>query len=67
MYLNFLYVGALGVLILLFLDSIREMNKFGKVAGEKFVQHEQELDRHMKMFRSQRNFYIVGFALFLFV
>ena len=48
-------------------DSIREMNKFGKVAGEKFIQHEQELDRHMKMFRSQRNFYIVGFALFLFV
>ena len=30
-------------------------------------QHEAKLDRMMKEFRAQRNIYISGFALFLFL
>ena len=50
-------------------DSVREMYKFreGSTGSLMPEQHEQELNRHMKGFRAQRNFYIAGFALFLFV
>ena len=45
------------------------MYKFRDGSKSSFVpeQHEQELNRHMKEFRAQRNFYIAGFTLFLFV
>lgn len=50
-------------------DSVREMYKFREGSTSSFVQeqHDQELSRHMKGFRAQRNFYIAGFTLFLFV
>ena len=60
---------AVAILMLAFLDSIREMQKFAardqmmKESGMKSLQ--MEMQQQMKLFRSQRNFYIVGFSLFL--
>jgi len=58
-----------GILVLCFLDSMREMAKyssredFAKEHGMRTLQ--MQMQQQMKMFRAQRNFYIVGFALFL--
>ena len=51
-------------------DAIRDVRRFSEA-------HEDEIDLrnnpgaeallHMKLFRAQRNFYIAGFALFLFL
>lgn len=51
------------------LDSMREMSKYaGELntdqMGSRHV--DAELQHSMKLFRAQRNFYIAGFALFLF-
>lgn len=66
---NLYFSGFLIILILLFLDSIREMRKhsFGR---EHEIEHghlDSELQHSMKLFRAQRNFYIAGFALFLYL
>lgn len=51
-------------------DSMREMMKY---SGELNTDHmgsrhvDAELQHSMKLFRAQRNFYIAGFALFLFL
>lgn len=51
-------------------DSMREMTKY---AGDLNTDHsgsrhvDAELQHSMKLFRAQRNFYIAGFALFLFL
>jgi B-cell receptor-associated protein 31 len=67
------YFGViLLLLVLFFVDAYREMNRFSEEKVE--VKNEQKHDfRHyeaedkvsMKLFRSQRNFYISGFSLFL--
>ncbi|BES87680.1 unnamed protein product [Nesidiocoris tenuis] len=61
------YFGFLFVILALFLlDAIREMRKYGsKEAHDPHHHLESELQISMKLFRSQRNFYISGFALFL--
>ncbi|CAF1065440.1 unnamed protein product [Didymodactylos carnosus] len=59
-YFNFIIC----VFTLLFLDSIRELNKYSKFTPDISTPH-VEAQTHMKQFRSQRNFYIAGFALFL--
>ncbi|CAH1266435.1 BCAP29 [Branchiostoma lanceolatum] len=53
-------------------NAIREMFKYGsapKVQGghDATLYPQAEINLHMKLFRAQRNFYIAGFALFLFV
>jgi len=57
------------ILILFFLDAIREMNKYGDEQHTQDHSHGTHLDAqmqmHMRLFRAQRNFYISGFALFL--
>merc|ERR1719228_2285090 len=58
-----------GILVLCFLDSIREMHKYSSREGDA-KEHgmrtlQLEMQQQMRMFRAQRNFYIVGFALFL--
>ena len=56
------------ILVLLFVDSIREMRKYSVGREEHGVDHghlDAELQYSMKLFRAQRNFYIAGFALFL--
>jgi len=65
---NLYFTGFLIILILLFLDSIREMRKHSFESREHEGGHshlDNELQHSMKLFRAQRNFYIAGFALFL--
>lgn len=64
---NLYFTGFLLILILLFLDSIREMRRysFGREHDEQHGHLNAELAHSMKLFRAQRNFYIAGFALFL--
>lgn len=64
----------LAVLGLCFLDAIREMRKYSgdlKDHSHGSSDHAQHLDvemqQHMRLFRAQRNFYISGFSLFLWV
>ncbi|KAG8175863.1 hypothetical protein JTE90_003086 [Oedothorax gibbosus] len=52
----------LAVLILFWIDSIREMIKYSNDPRHQF---DIELQTHVKLYRSQRNYYIVGFAIFL--
>ncbi|GFS40892.1 b-cell receptor-associated protein 29 [Nephila pilipes] len=59
---NAYFMIFLIVLLLFFLDSIREMIKY---SGKHSHDYEAELQMQMKLFRSQRNYYIVGFAIFL--
>lgn len=59
---NAYFMIFLIVLVLFFLDSVREMIKY---SGKHSHDYEAELQMQMKLFRSQRNYYIVGFAIFL--
>lgn len=51
----------------MYLDSIREMNKFGGIERDYDARAnlETKLDHNLKRFRAQRNFYISGMTLFL--
>ena len=49
------------------LDSIRELRKYAGVEVKDLSTPQAEAHAHMKQFRSQRNFYIAGFALFLWL
>jgi len=69
--LIYYFYVLVAILILFFLDAIREMQKYGSEE-----QHQQQvgsthldaqMQMHMRLFRAQRNFYIAGFALFLFL
>jgi len=58
------------ILILFFLDAIREMRKYSDEQFEESHSHgashlDIQMQTHMRLFRAQRNFYISGFALFL--
>ncbi|KAG5830386.1 B-cell receptor-associated protein 29-like [Anguilla anguilla] len=57
------------VLIVLFLDAVREVRKYsGAQAGKDSKLHPNMFDHlHMKLFRAQRNLYISGFSLFLWL
>jgi len=62
----------LGALALFFLDSIREMRKYSMELGEQQkgghgYHLDAEMQAHMRLFRAQRNFYIAGFSLFLWI
>lgn len=62
----------LGALSLFFLDAIREMRKYSMELGEQQkgghgYHLDAEMQAHMRLFRAQRNFYIAGFSLFLWV
>ncbi|KAL6738035.1 hypothetical protein Aduo_011629 [Ancylostoma duodenale] len=64
------YAGAF-VLFILFADAVREVNKYShvEITMESSVRHAADADAviHMRLFRAQRNFYISGFALLLFL
>ncbi|CAF1525997.1 unnamed protein product [Adineta ricciae] len=60
-YFNFIIC----IFTLLFLDSIRELRKYSGFEVKDLSLPHAEAHAHMKQFRSQRNFYIAGFALFL--
>lgn len=60
-YFNFIIC----IFALLFVDSIRELRKYSGIEMKNLTTPQAEAQAHMKQFRSQRNFYIAGFALFL--
>jgi len=67
--LIYYFYVLVAILILFFLDAIREMQKYGaediqqKTVGGSHL--DAQMQMHMRLFRAQRNFYIAGFALFL--
>ena len=58
---NLYFTGFLLVLIMLWVDSIREMRKYSVGREDHEIEH-GHLDAELQ---AQRNFYIAGFALFL--
>ncbi|XP_072181865.1 B-cell receptor-associated protein 31-like [Diadema setosum] len=56
------------VLTLLLIDAVREVRKYTEAKEEVDVAiPNAEAILNMKLFRAQRNFYVAGFALFLFI
>ncbi|KAL4227039.1 b-cell receptor-associated protein [Mactra antiquata] len=66
-YSNIYFNVFIAILLLLFLDAIREVRKYAGPTSEVDLKHnpESEVVAHMRLFRAQRNLYIAGFALFL--
>uniref|UniRef100_A0AAY4D268 tRNA-dihydrouridine(20a/20b) synthase [NAD(P)+]-like n=1 Tax=Denticeps clupeoides TaxID=299321 RepID=A0AAY4D268_9TELE len=68
-YWNKGFLTMIVVLIILFLDAVREVRKYS--AGEQNKEaklYPNMMDHlHMKLFRAQRNIYISGFSLFLWL
>ncbi|GAU93386.1 hypothetical protein RvY_05337 [Ramazzottius varieornatus] len=67
-YIQHILVGVMGLLLL---DAVRDVSRYTKsfvdmsdVGGAQAPAAEVQF--HMKLFRAQRNFYIAGFALFMF-
>eukprot|EP00092_Neocalanus_flemingeri_P057289 GFUD01068050.1.p1 GENE.GFUD01068050.1~~GFUD01068050.1.p1 ORF type:complete len:228 (+),score=102.02 GFUD01068050.1:48-731(+) len=70
--MSYYFYVLVAILILFFLESIREMQKYSsEEQQQKTADHPSHLDAqmqlNMRLFRAQRNFYIAGFALFLFL
>lgn len=63
------YFGCILVILsLFFLDAIREMRKYASPEVKEAHGHlDAEMQNNMKLFRAQRNFYISGFSLFLWL
>lgn len=56
------------ILVLLFLDSVREVSKYTDAKDDLDIAiPNAEAIINMKLFRAQRNFYVAGFAFFLFI
>ncbi|NXI52913.1 BAP29 protein, partial [Chloroceryle aenea] len=67
---NKLFLTIIVLLIVLFLDAIREVRKYSAVhVNERAVNVNTNAFDHiqMKLFRSQRNLYLSGFSLFLWL
>uniref|UniRef100_A0A915CIP6 Endoplasmic reticulum transmembrane protein n=1 Tax=Parascaris univalens TaxID=6257 RepID=A0A915CIP6_PARUN len=67
---NVYSVAAIAVLLLLFIDAIREVRKYaGEIVADSPVRASADAENalHMRLFRAQRNLYISGFALLLFL
>ncbi|OQR70608.1 B-cell receptor-associated protein 31 isoform 1 [Tropilaelaps mercedesae] len=68
---NIWFTVAIGILLLFFVDSVRDVVKYSSIRYHDEDHHHHhahmdiEIQHQMKMFRSQRNFYIAGFSLFL--
>ncbi|MBN3295642.1 BAP29 protein, partial [Amia calva] len=68
-YWNKGFLTMIVALIVLFLDAVREVRKYSSSeVGKESKLYPNMLDHlHMKLFRSQRNLYISGFSLFLWL
>ncbi|VDN58761.1 unnamed protein product [Dracunculus medinensis] len=67
---NVYFISILCVLLLLFADAVREVRKYaGEAALEASIRHTADAENaiHMRLFRAQRNLYVSGFALLLFL
>ncbi|XP_061178804.1 B-cell receptor-associated protein 31-like [Saccostrea echinata] len=65
---SYIYFNVfIAILLLLFVDSIREVHKYTEPTETVDLKHNPDSVNVglMKLFRAQRNFYISGFALFL--
>ncbi|XP_074644525.1 B-cell receptor-associated protein 31-like [Tubulanus polymorphus] len=65
LYFNILIV----ILVILFMDAIRDVRNYSSAIDPVEAAHHPQAETmmHMKLFRAQRNFYIAGFALFLWL
>ncbi|KAK2571456.1 B-cell receptor-associated protein 31 [Acropora cervicornis] len=69
-YGNFFFNVIIFVMVLLLLDSIREVRKYNKIEEQRQDLHnnpQAETMAQMRLFRAQRNLYISGFSLFLLI
>ncbi|KAM8972100.1 B-cell receptor-associated protein 29 [Pelodytes ibericus] len=67
-YWNKAFLSIIVVLIVLFLDAAREVRKYSATQVIDNTANPSSYDHiHMKLFRSQRNLYISGFSLFLWL
>ncbi|XP_035188348.1 tRNA-dihydrouridine(20a/20b) synthase [NAD(P)+]-like isoform X2 [Oxyura jamaicensis] len=67
---NRMFLTIIVLLIILFLDAVREVRKYSAIQVTEKVANvnTNAIDHiHMKLFRSQRNLYISGFSLFLWL
>uniref|UniRef100_A0A8C7UIU5 Endoplasmic reticulum transmembrane protein n=2 Tax=Oncorhynchus mykiss TaxID=8022 RepID=A0A8C7UIU5_ONCMY len=66
---NKFFLAMIIILIVLFLDAVREVRKYSGAGNSKDANlHPNMFDNlHMKLFRAQRNLYISGFTLFLWL
>ncbi|KAI6191127.1 B-cell receptor-associated 31 domain containing protein [Aphelenchoides bicaudatus] len=66
---NIYSYAIVAVLLLLFLDAVREVRKYSEadIALETRRALENDSIVHMRLFRAQRNLYISGFSLLLFL
>ncbi|XP_058661042.1 tRNA-dihydrouridine(20a/20b) synthase [NAD(P)+]-like isoform X3 [Ammospiza caudacuta] len=67
---NKMFLTIIVLLIILFLDAVREVRKYSSVhVNEKAANVNSSAFDHiqMKLFRSQRNLYLSGFSLFLWL
>ncbi|KAM6474899.1 B-cell receptor-associated protein 31 [Liasis olivaceus] len=66
-YGNTFFVVLIIILVLLFLDAIREIRKYDDVTEKVNLQNNPGAVEHfhMKLFRAQRNLYIAGFSLLM--
>ncbi|KAJ8269121.1 hypothetical protein COCON_G00117280 [Conger conger] len=68
-YWNKGFLTMIIILIVLFIDAMREVRKYSAAEPQKEAKlHPNMFDHlHMKLFRAQRNLYISGFSLFLWL
>ncbi|KAI3354335.1 hypothetical protein L3Q82_018860 [Scortum barcoo] len=66
---NKVFLTMIIILIVLFLDAVREVRKYSAkdIATDAKLQPNMFDHLHMKLFRAQRNLYISGFAVFLWL
>ncbi|XP_038131081.1 B-cell receptor-associated protein 29 [Cyprinodon tularosa] len=66
---NKVFLTMIIILIVLFLDAVREVRKYSsrEIGTDAKVQPNMFDHLHMKLFRAQRNIYISGFAVFLWL
>ncbi|KAL7827722.1 hypothetical protein AOLI_G00308740 [Acnodon oligacanthus] len=61
------FLAMIIILIVLFLDAVREVRKYSGTQPSKEAVPSMYDHLHMKLFRAQRNLYISGFSLFLWL
>ncbi|XP_066525265.1 B-cell receptor-associated protein 29-like isoform X2 [Hoplias malabaricus] len=68
-YWNKGFLAMIIILIVLFLDAVREVRKYSgtEISKEAKMTPNMFDHMHMKLFRAQRNLYISGFSLFLWL
>ncbi|CAB1345794.1 unnamed protein product [Coregonus sp. 'balchen'] len=66
---NKFFLAMIIILIVLFFDAVREVRKYSGAGNSKDANlHPNMFDNlNMKLFRAQRNLYISGFSLFLWL